>query len=605
MAKNVYQLFKNTVAARGDRTAAQQKSGGVWRDVTWNELLGLTEKVSAGLVGLGIAPKERVSVLSNTRLEWCIADIGILGAGLTTVPVYQSSTSEETQFILQDAGVCAIFAEDATQVAKLRKIRSSLPNVKKIIVIDGPADADDGWVTSWDAFLASGEKVLKEKGDEVRARPSQLGPDDILTFIYTSGTTGKPKGTILTHDNMMYEAEAIQKLGVITADDVQYFWLPLAHVFAKVLEVTWLALGHVMSFWERDQKKIVENMGEVRPTVMACVPRIYEKVYAKVVGDMNATAGVGGKIAKWGLAKGAEAAKLEAEGKRADSLGWTIAKKLVFTKVGDKLGQRFGGRLRFFISGGAPLAKDIAFFFKYAGVIILEGYGLTETSAATTVNLPNDNRIGTVGRALPGTELKIASDGEILIKGRGVMRGYWNRDDATKEAIDSDGWFHSGDIGVVDKDGFVRITDRKKDIIVTAGGKNIAPQNLEGGLKAKSPLISQVVVHGDKRNFLSAIITLDRDNLEGWAKGKGIVNGSFDYAKITQHPDVKTALDEVFSDFNKGLASYESVKKFKILDHDFEIGDQLTPSLKVKRKLCNDRYKDIFDGIYAGGGGGD
>jgi long-chain acyl-CoA synthetase len=286
------------------------------------------------------------------------------------------------------------------------------------------------------------------------------------------------------------------------------------------------------------------------------------------------------------------------QGKQPGGLGWTIAQKLVFKKIGAKLQTRFGGRLRFFISGGAPLPKDIAYFFKYAGVTIIEGYGLTETSAATCVNLPNDNRIGTVGRAMPGTELKIASDGEIMIRGRGVMKGYLNRDDATKEVLEPDGWFHSGDIGEMDKDGYLRITDRKKDIIVTAGGKNVAPQNLEGALKAKSPLISQVVIHGDKRNYLTAVITLDKDALESWAKDKGVSNGSFDYAKTTQHADVEKVVSDVVGGLNKDLASYETVKKFRILDHDFEIGDQLTPSLKVKRKLCNERYKNLFDAMY-------
>jgi long-chain acyl-CoA synthetase len=285
----------------------------------------------------------------------------------------------------------------------------------------------------------------------------------------------------------------------------------------------------------------------------------------------------------------------------------------VFKKLNAKLTARFGGRMRFFVSGGAPLGKDVAYFFKYAGFTICEGFGLTETSAASAVNLPADTRIGTVGRALPGTEFKVASDGELLIRGRGVMKGYWKREDATKEAIDGEGWFHTGDIGVVDKDGFIRITDRKKDIIVTAGGKNVAPQNLENQIKSKSSLISQVVVHGDKRKFLSAVVTLDEENLRNWAKNNG---KSGDYAALSQLPEVNAAITQVFKDVNASLASYESVKKFKVLDHDFTVGDKpeekgrpgaelLTASLKVKRKAVNERYKDILEAFYEGAGGGD
>jgi long-chain acyl-CoA synthetase len=292
---------------------------------------------------------------------------------------------------------------------------------------------------------------------------------------------------------------------------------------------------------------------------------------------------------------------MEQEGRAPGGFGWTLAQRLVFSKVQQQLNARFGGRLRCFVSGGAPLGKDIAYFFKYAGVTILEGYGLTETSAASCVNLASDNRIGTVGRPLPGTELKIAADGEILIRGRGVMKGYHNKPDATKEAIDAEGWFHTGDIGVIDKDGFLKITDRKKDIIVTAGGKNVAPQNLENLIKSKSPLISQAVVHGDKRKFLSVLITVDEEAIAKWARDKGVGG---DVKSVTQSKALEDEIGVAIKNVNSTLASYETLKKFKILDHDFVVGDILTPSLKVKRKLANERYKDIFDGFYAGDAGG-
>ncbi len=599
MAKNIFDIFDTTVKNRGDKVAAQYKVAGAWRDITWGEMGAISAKITAGLIKHGVASKDRVTILSKTRVEWCMADFGILGADATTVPIYETSTAEDVQYILDNAGTSFVFAENKDQLEKLREIKSSIPNVRRVVVIDSAGcDFDSAWESSWEDFLAEGEEYKKDHADEIAARSAGLTPDDVLTLIYTSGTTGKPKGTILTHDAMLYEAEVVQKTGLVTPDDVQYLFLPLAHVFAKVLEVAWIQTGHVMAFWEGDQKKIVDNLAEVRPTLMASVPRIYEKVHAAVTGQIINKGGIGGKLGRWALKKGQEAAALEKAGKDPSSFGWNLAQKLVFAKIAETLDQKFGGRLRFFISGGAPLSPDLAFFFKYAGVKICEGYGLTETSAATVVNLPHEIKIGTVGKVLPGTELKIAGDGEILIRGRGVMKGYWKRDEATKEALDDDGWFHTGDIGELDKDGYLRITDRKKDIIVTAGGKNVAPQNIEGALKTKSPLISQVVVHGDKRKYLTAVITVDPDTLKSWAQDNMGANGSFDFAQVSQSDALNNEIEKAVDALNQGLARYETLKKFRILDHDFEIGDQLTPSLKVKRKVVNERYKDVFDSMY-------
>ncbi|MDP2341437.1 MAG: long-chain fatty acid--CoA ligase [Deltaproteobacteria bacterium] len=612
MAKSIYELFQNTVAARKDRVAAQYKSGGAWRDVTWGEMDKTSRLVAAALVKHGVQPKEMVSLISNTRLEWITADLGIQGAGATTVPIYQSSTPDDTQFILTDAGSVAVIVEDNTQLKKMRGIKAAIPKVKKVIAMSGDVD-DSGWEITWEAFLKEGEAYLASNEADVKARSAGLTPSDLLTLIYTSGTTGRPKGAMLTHDNMLYQAEAIHKINLISPEDTQYLFLPMAHVFAKVLETIWFQEGHVMAFWSGDMKKIVDELGEVRPTMMCSVPRIFEKVHAKVVSDTQMAPGLAGKIARWGIAQGEKAGKLEQAGAKPGGIAWALAEKLVFSKIQAKLSARFGGRLRFFVSGGAPLGKDVAYFFKYAGVTICEGFGLTETSAASSVNRPADTRIGTVGKALPGTEFKVASDGELLIRGRGVMKGYWGREDATKEAIDPENWFHTGDIGVIDGEGYIKITDRKKDIIVTAGGKNVAPQNLENLIKSKSSLISQVVVHGDKRKFLSAIITLDEENVKNFAKQRNMTG---DYAALTQKPEVEAALAAAFKDINTTLASYESIKKWKILDHDFTIGDKpeekdkpgaslLTASLKVKRKAVNERYKDVLDGFYADGAGGD
>jgi len=607
MPKSIYELFETTVAGRKDKPAAQMKVGGAWKDVTWGEMATTARRVAAGLVKRGVQPKEMVTIISNTRLEWITADLGIQGAGATTVPIYQSSTSDDAAFILNDAKVVAVIAEDATQLKKLRGIKADIPTVKLVVAMTGDVEPG-GWEMTWADLLKEGEEYLKSNEAEVKARSAGLAPTDLLTLIYTSGTTGRPKGAMLTHDAMLYEAEAIHKLGLIVPDDLQYLFLPMAHVFAKVLETIWFQEGHIMAFWTGDMKKIVDELSEVRPTMMCSVPRIFEKVHAKVAADVAATPGIKGKIAQWGLAQGEKAAKIEMSGGTPGGLAWTIAQKAAFGAINKKLTARFGGRMRFFVSGGAPLGKDVAYFFKHAGFTICEGFGLTETSAASAVNVPGSVRIGTVGRALPGTEFKVAGDGELLIRGRGVMKGYWNREDATKEAIDTDGWFHTGDIGVIDADGYIRITDRKKDIIVTAGGKNVAPQNIENQVKAKSSLISQVVVHGDKRKFLSAIVTLDEENTRNFAKSKGL---SGEHKELSQKPEITAEIDHVFKEMNTILASYESIKKWKVLDHDFTVGDKpeekgkpgaelLTPSLKVKRKAVNERYKDILDAFYEG-----
>jgi len=613
MAKSVYELFENQVAARKDKPAVQRKVNGTWTEVTWGTMDTEVKKIAGGLVKYGVQAKDRVTIISNTRMEWITADLGILGAGGVTVPIYQSSTADDAAYILNDAGVVAVIAEDDSQLKKLRSIKADIPAVKKVIAMTGSVDGSD-WEISWEQFLKEGAEYLAGHADEVKARSSGLTKDDLLTLIYTSGTTGKPKGTMLPHDAMLYEAEAIHKVQLFTPNDIQYMFLPMAHVFAKVLESIWFQEGHIMAFWTGDMKKIVDELGEVRPTMMCSVPRIFEKVHAKVTADVAATPGIAGKIAQWGLVQGEKAAKIEMTGGKPGGLAWTLAQKLVFTKLQAKLAARFGGRLRFFVSGGAPLGKDLAYFFKYAGVTICEGFGLTETSAASAVNLPGSVRIGTVGRPIPGTEFKVAGDGELLIRGRGVMTGYWNRPDATKEVFDDEGWFHTGDIGVIDGDGYIRITDRKKDIIVTAGGKNVAPQNLENQIKAKGSMISQVVVHGDKRKFLSALVTLDEDATKAFAASKGISGAN--HKELSQKPEILAEIDAVFKTMNGILASYESIKKWKVLDHDFTVGDKpeekgkpgaelLTPSLKVKRKAVNERYKDIFDAFYEGGGGND
>jgi len=596
MTRSFFDLFRHNLDTHPDATAARFKHGGAWREMTWAGMGARIDAVSAGLLRLGVDPGDRVSVLSNTRIEWPLADLGIVGAGAVTVPIYQSNTPEEAAYILQDSGAVAVFAEDAAQVAKLREIRGEIPRVRRVVCFEpGTATGDDGWEVDWQRFLAEGEEAAESLAAEIRERRDALEPPALATLIYTSGTTGRPKGVRVTHDNLVVAGEATTEVGIFSTGDIQLLFLPLAHSFAKLLTVGWYATGSVMAFAESIEK-VVDNMGEVRPTFMASVPRVFEKVHAKVVAEATGGSGLQGKIARWGLAQGERAARLETRGERPGGLGWKLARALVFKKVGVRLHERFGGRLRFFISGGAPLAREIAWFFHYAGVTICEGYGLTETSSVTSVNLPGEVAIGTVGPPVPAIEVEIADDGEIFLRGRTIFDGYWGQPEATAEVLSEDGWFATGDIGEIDGDGHLVITDRKKDLIITAGGKNVAPQNIENQLKSKSPLISQAVVYGDRRPYLVALVTLDEAALSEWGEAHGLAG---DAATLSQRPETRDLVREAVSSVNRELARYESLKRVTVLDHDFEVGDQLTPTLKVRRKRVNERYHDVFEELYA------
>lgn len=595
-SQTVLDYFLENVERHGGTTAAMAKRDGRYQNFTWGEMGADAKRVALALNAHGVRPGQHVAVMAGTRYEWCTLDMGILWSGAVTVPIYPSSLADDVQFIAENSESVVAFVEDDTQSSKFRQEKARLGAVTQVVQVDGAVtDASDGWVVTLDDFLAKGDG--HDEGI-LSATSKALTKDSILTIIYTSGTTGKPKGVVLTHDAMVYEADAIAEVDVVRSEDVQLFFLPLAHVFAKVLEVTWLKTRHVMAFAESFQT-IKQNMGETRPTLMAAVPRVYEKFHAAVVEKGTAPGGLKARLfhsaARLSVANG----ELEKSGRGGlgglDAIKFSLLKSLVFKKIGAGLQELMGGRMRIMVSGGAPLSPKIAFFFRDAGLDILEGYGLTETSAASFVNRPTHNRIGTVGQPLPGTQVKIAEDGEILIKGRGVLREYWKNPEATVEVL-RDGWFHTGDIGELDPDGCLRITDRKKDIIVTAGGKNVAPQNIENQMKLHK-LISQFVVHGDKRKFLSAVITLDADAMQEWAKNNG--HGGKSHAELTRLPEVQSLIEEHVNTTNSDLASYETIKKWKILEKDFSVDTgELTPKLSVKRKVVSERYKDVFDAFY-------
>jgi len=590
MESNLVGLFEQTARRSGRQVAVKHKRDGAWTEVSWNEVARRARLVADGLAALGLKRGDRVAILGDTNLEWILADLGILGAGGITVTIYQSNQPHECQFILADSQARWIFCDTEVQVQKVRQVRDQLPALQGIVRATGSA-ADPFERTLADVETA-GADYRSTHPDAHAARVASLKASDPASFIYTSGTTGNPKGVILTHGNWTYEAEAVASLDVIRPDDLILYFLPMAHSFAKVIEAVWFRTGAAVAFVE-SMEKIIDNAGEVKPTVMPAVPRIFEKAYNAVVSKGMATGGVKGKLFRAAM-EGFDAWVDGKDRGRDDvSLGLWLGRKLVFPKLERALDEKFGGRLRLCVSGGAPLSPRIGWFFDAVGLTILEGYGLTETSAGTFVNRPGANRIGTVGPPVPGTEVRIAEDGEILVKGPCVMTGYFNAPEATAEVL-KDGWFATGDIGVLDEKGYLKITDRKKDIIVTAGGKNVAPQNLENELKT-DPLVSQVMVHGDKRKFLSAIFTLNEESARAWGRQNGVPEG----AALHEDPRVIQRLQQTLDALNAKQAAYSTIKRFAIVPRDFtQASGELTPTLKVKRKVVTKNYQALLDAFY-------
>lgn len=590
--QSVAAMFRARVQDTPDLDAFYSPEGSGWKTWSWAAVGERVRTHAAALRALSIEDGDRVAILCGTRVDWLFIDIAINCAGAATTTIYPSTPPDEVQYIAADSGSRVVFAENDKQVAKLVEKRAELPDVKTIVNIDGKG-GHDGWVISLADFEAKGKARLAAEPAEYDAVIDRITPDSLATLIYTSGTTGQPKGVQLVHDCWLYIGEALDELHILSHDDKQYLWLPMSHSFGKMLEVVVIALG-LPTAVDGDLTKIIDNLATVRPTFMAAAPRIFEKVYNKVIQGAQQAGGLKLKIFRWAVGVGKAASKeLQAGRQPSGILGlkYAIADKLVFSK----LRARFGGRIRFFISGSAPLNRDIAEFFHAAGLLILEGYGLTESSAASFVNRPDQNKFGTVGKPLPGTVVKIADDGEILFKSRGIMRGYYNLPEETEATLD-DGWLRTGDIGEIDPDGHLRITDRKKNLIKTSGGKYVAPQAIEGSFKAICPYASEIVVHGDRRNFCSALITLDNEAITAWAKENGV---SGDYKAIVADPKTHALIQGYVDQLNEGLARFETVKKFAILPEEFTVESELlTPSLKVKRKSVEKRYAEVLDGFY-------
>lgn len=583
-------MFLTQVAKSGSREAYRYPEGNGWASLTWDETKDEVFTLAAGLLALGLEQEQRVSIASSTTIRWILADLAVMCAGGATTTIYPTTQHEDVSYILADSDTRVAIVEDADQVSKVVDHLDDLPNLTQIVVMHGTADHER--VLTWDDLKDRGQAHLLENPESVDRAIAATGPQSLSTLIYTSGTTGRPKGVRLTHDAWCYEGRAIEEFGILSSDDLQYLWLPLSHVFGKLLGAIQFRIGFTTAVDGRIDK-IVDNLGEVKPTFMAGAPRIFEKVRAKVM--LGNSDGLKGKIFGWAFGVGRRTIADRLAGKQpAGLLGlqFRLADKLVFSK----LKERMGGRVRFFISGSAALSREVQEWFYAADLLVVEGYGLTETSAATFVNDPRTPRFGTVGPPIPGTQVKIADDGEVLIKGEGVMSGYHNLPEMTEEVL-TDGWFATGDIGRVDEEGYLVITDRKKDLIKTSGGKYVAPQKIEGTVMAASPYISQIVVHGEGRKYVSALVTLDPEAITQWAEENGHAGAS--YEDLCASDEVRRLIDSNIKEANAKLERWETIKRFEVLDKELSVEDgEVTPSMKIRRKAVVKKYEEILDTLY-------
>ncbi len=593
--RSIPDMFLQRVAATPDAKAFAYPTASSPAWLTWKTVGERASAIAAGLHSLGVQPEDRVAIASNTRVEWVLADLGILCAGAATTTIYPTTEPKDAAFILSDSGSKVLIAEDAAQVSKISN--ADVPGLTHVVTMDGSAPEAPVPVLSLAELEQKGKAALAEDPELVTRVANAVRPDQLATLMYTSGTTGTPKGVELLHGGWCWEGVAQANLGILRADDLQYLWLPLSHSFGKTLLCGVLHVG-LPTYVDGRVDKLVENLGIVKPTLMCAAPRVYEKVYNRVVTTAKDAGGAKWKIFNWAFGVGREVSALQRQGKQPSGLlkiKHGLADRLVFSKIRDRL----GGRIRILVSGAAPLSKDIAEFFHAAGLTILEGYGLTETSAGAFVNHPEHFKFGTVGRPMGDLELRIAEDGEIELRGVPVMRGYHNLPAETANCFTADGYFKTGDIGEVDAEGFLKITDRKKDLIKTSGGKYVAPSHIEGQFKAICPYVSQVIVIGQARNYVTMVVTLDPEAIVAWAAG-GPLEGK-GYEAIATSPEAHQMVEEHVKQLNERLNRWETVKKFTILPRDLSIeSGELTPSLKVKRKVVETTYSADIEKMYEG-----
>jgi long-chain acyl-CoA synthetase len=581
-------LLPVAVSVHGPSRAVMYKDdSGVWASKTFTEVGEIVRKLALGLMELGLEKGDKVSILANTRPEWSYFDFAALTAGATVVPIYQTNSAEECQYVLENSDAKAVIVEDDDQLDKVRAVRDRCPKLEHVIRMTGQSDD----AISMEEVAESGAAADPAAWEE---RWRSVTPDDICTFIYTSGTTGPPKGCVISHGNYRSMLDMVNEVNVIEPDEVTYLFLPLAHSFALLVQFGSFDLGATLAYWERDPLKIVPNLAEVKPTYFPSVPRIFEKIYTAATAGVEKEGGLKKAVFDWAIGVGKKVRASERAGKRPNpilALQHRIADKQVLSKIR----ALFGGKLRLAVTGAAPINPEILEFFDAAGVLVLEGWGMTETSTAATIATPDDFKWGTVGRPFPGCDVKIADDGEILVRGPNIFKGYYKNEEATRETL-VDGWLHTGDIGELDADGFLKITGRKKDIIITAGGKNITPANLEAEIK-QHPLISQAVVIGDRRPYLVALVTLDPEEAVKFAQENGLPP---EPEAIAASEQIQAEIDAHTEKINQKFARVEQVKKVKVLPRDLsQEGGELTPTLKVKRNVVADKYANEIEALYA------
>ena len=586
-SKTLADLLPRAVEMYGAKPAVRFKEGDAWQTRSFAEVGEIVRSLALGLIDLGVQKGDKVSILGNTRAEWTYFDFAALSVGATVVPIYQTNSPEECQYVLENSDAKVVVVEDDEQLEKIRKVRGELPLLEQVVRMTGSSDD----AVSMDDLAARGSG---RDASEWESRWQAVTPDDICTFIYTSGTTGPPKGCVISHGNYRAMLDMVNENSVIEEEDLTYLYLPLAHSFALLIQLGSFDLGATLAYWERDPLKIMPNMAELKPTYFPSVPRIFEKIYTTATSAMDKEGGLKKAIFNWSIKVGKKMRDLERSGGKP---GFLLRKQYAFAdeKVLSKIRGLFGGNLRLAVSGAAPINPDILRFFDAAGVLVLEGWGMTETSTAATISTEEDFKIGTIGKPFPGCEIKIADDGEILVKGPNVFQGYYKNEEATRETI-VDGWLHTGDIGEIDSEGFIKITGRKKDIIITAGGKNITPANLENEIK-QHPLVSQCVVVGDRRPYLVALVTLDPEEIVAYAKEHGLPE---DPEQLASNAEVRKSIEDHVETINEKFARVEQVKKIAILPEDLsQENGELTPTMKVKRAVVTAKNEPEIEKLYA------
>ncbi len=592
--ENLSMMVRDRCKKDTEKTAFLMKEDNNWNGITWGEVDIEVEQIAAGLIDLGVSQGDRIAIIGNTRLEWTLCDLAIMRIGAVTVGIYQTLSSEQCKYILADSAATVLFVEDLSLYSKIEPVLSELHDLKSIVCWD--KDKEITGLSGLNDLIDKGKESISKDPDLVKQYESKIKPDDTAFIIYTSGTTGPPKGACLSHRNILAELDLVERL-IKKEDvgDIMMFFLPLSHVGERVPgQFMRISMG-ITAAYVKDINKILDDIVEIKPTFFGSVPRIFEKAYAKIQSEVTNASVVKQTIFTWAEKVGRSYSRLTQQHQAIPLLlkiKYKIADKLVFCKIREI----FGGRVQYFLSSSAPIAQEIIEFFHACGMLILEAYGQTEVSCFCTICTPDAYRFGSVGKAIPETELKIADDGEILVKGDIVFKGYLNQPELTKKTFSSDGWIYTGDIGKIDDDGYLWITGRKKEIIVTSGGKNVTPSNIEH-LLMNHPLIELAMVHGDRRNFLTALISLSPENIAVW--GENNKYPGLDFTEYTKLDAVNVEVQKIVEQSNSKLAKFETIKKFAILPKPLEVETgELTPTMKIRRNIVEDKYKALLDSLY-------